>query len=419
MFRFIHAADIHLDSPLRGLARYQGAPVEELQGATRAALKNLVDEAIKRSVDLLVLAGDIYDGDWPDYNTGLFFVQQMSRLDAEGIPVVSISGNHDAQSRISRNLRLPSNVRNLSVDQPESVIFEDYQVAIHGQGFAQPVIKEDLSKHYPEPVEGYFNIGVLHTSADGRPGHDTYAPCSVDHLRKSGYQYWALGHIHQREVLQENPWIVFCGNLQGRHAKETGPKGATLVTVEDGRVAEVETLVLDVVRWTHIQIDIGPMLDGEQFLSAVEEVLVEELSAASGRLLAFRVEAVGRGNLHGVLSSDVEFWTNELRGLSLRVGGRAWFENLKLSSSGPVRNSSQAPDHTLTRLLAMAQEQSPEEMNGLAHLLFDKLHNKLPRSWRTGPEGFHPFTQEYMERLVADATGILEERLSAHSEDRG
>ena len=133
--RFIHAADIHLDSPLRGLSRYEGAPEETLRGATRRAFVNLVDKAIRLKVDLLLLAGDLYDGDWPDYNTGLFFTTQMTRLNQAGIPVVAICGNHDAQSKITRGLKLPSNVTMLSVDEPETVHFEEHQVAIHGQGF--------------------------------------------------------------------------------------------------------------------------------------------------------------------------------------------------------------------------------------------------------------------------------------------
>ena len=417
MFRFLHAADIHLDSPLRGLTRYPDAPLEELQGATRAALKNLVDQALRLEVDLLVLAGDIYDGDWPDYNTGLFFVQQMSRLDAAGIPVISVSGNHDAQSRITRNLRLPPNVTSLSVEKPQTVLLEEAKVAIHGQGFAQPVITDDLSKDYPAPVEGYFNLGILHTSADGRPGHDTYAPCSVEHLKRLGYQYWALGHIHQREILNENPWIVFCGNLQGRHAKETGPKGATLVSVENSQVTEVKPLILDVVRWTHLRIDITELEEPQDFWSAVEEQLVTELAEAGGRLLAFRVETVGSGPLHSHLSADLEHWNHELRNLSLQVGGRAWFEKLKLSSSVVRNPSDRATDHTLTRLLDMVQNRSPEELEEMSKDLFETLHKKLPRAWRTGSDAFDPFSREVLQSLVRDASGILEERLTSKGRD--
>ena len=111
MFKFIHAADIHLDSPLRGLDKYEGAPVESIRGATRRAFANLVSLSISEHVDFVILAGDIYDGDWKDYNTGLFFVKELSRLEEAGIPVVLLYGNHDAQSRITKSLTLPENTR--------------------------------------------------------------------------------------------------------------------------------------------------------------------------------------------------------------------------------------------------------------------------------------------------------------------
>ncbi len=135
MPKFIHAADLHLDSPLRGLDGYEGAPVEEIRGATRKALENLVDLAIAQSVDFLLIAGDIYDGDWRDYNTGLFFLAQMSRLREPGVRVFFIRGNHDASSQITRQLNLPDHVREFSTRKPETITLDDLGVAILGQGF--------------------------------------------------------------------------------------------------------------------------------------------------------------------------------------------------------------------------------------------------------------------------------------------
>ena len=173
---FIHAADLHLDSPLRGLDRYDGAPVEEIRGATRRAVENLVDLAIAQSVDFLLIAGDIYDGDWRDYNTGLFFLAQMSRLRESGVQVFFIRGNHDAASQITRRLALPDHVRKFSTRKAHTITLDDLGVAIHGQGFSNRAVDEDLSQEYPAPVPGMLNIGLLHTSATGREGHDTYAP---------------------------------------------------------------------------------------------------------------------------------------------------------------------------------------------------------------------------------------------------
>ena len=104
-------------------------------------------------------------------------------------------------------------------------MLEDLGLAVHGQGFAKREVTEDLSSAYPQADPHLFNIGLLHTCLDGKPGHEPYAPCTVDGLRSKGYQYWALGHVHNREVVSQDPWIVFPGNIQGRHARETGSQG--------------------------------------------------------------------------------------------------------------------------------------------------------------------------------------------------
>jgi DNA repair exonuclease SbcCD nuclease subunit len=393
--------------------------LEQLKGATRQAFCNLVNEAIRTKVDLLVIAGDLYDGDWPDYNTGLFFVQEMTRLDKAGIPVVAIAGNHDAQSKITKSLRLPSNVTFCSVEKPETVVFEELKVAVHGQGFAKQAVTEDLSLHYPAPKRGYFNLGLLHTSADGRPGHDNYAPCRVDSLKRFGYHYWALGHIHQREVLCQDPWIVFSGNIQGRHARETGPKGATLVTVDGDRVQGVEELFLDVTRWVHVEVDISALTSMEDFLECALDGLQEESRKAGARLLAFRVVATGRGPLHAVLSADTERVYNELRSLAVQLDGPAWLEKFKLKS-GPPPNLLETGD-ALNELLAGIRRTTQDEklLVELGDELFCGLLKKLPREWRTGSEGFDPCEPQYLREAVEDALGLLEERLSKMEGDHG
>lgn len=155
MFRFIHAADVHLDSPLRGLEKYDGAPVDEIRSATRRALEQLVLLAIDEQVAFVLIAGDIYDGDWPDYNTGLFFNSQMTRLKEAGIRVFLILGNHDAANTMTRSLTLPDNVVKFPHDAAATEVLEDVGVAIHGQSFATRKVTEDLSQSYPDKVTGH------------------------------------------------------------------------------------------------------------------------------------------------------------------------------------------------------------------------------------------------------------------------
>ena len=144
-FSFIHAADIHLDSPLSGLSAYEGAPVDLLRNAPRAAFSNLIDEAIRERVDFMVIAGDLYDGAWRDFNTGLFFSGETGRLKREEIPVFIVHGNHDAESELTKQLMLPDNVKVFSTRKAETHHLEHLGVALHGQSFREAKTEENLA----------------------------------------------------------------------------------------------------------------------------------------------------------------------------------------------------------------------------------------------------------------------------------
>ncbi|MDS4031946.1 MAG: DNA repair exonuclease [Candidatus Contendobacter sp.] len=334
--RFLHAADLHLDSPLRGLDRYDGAPVDEARGATRRAFDHLIAAALDHQVDFVVIAGDLYDGDWPDHNTGLFFIKGVSRLAEEGIAVVLVRGNHDAASRLTKVLRLPKNVRLLADARPETLVLDDLGVALHGQSFATAAVTADLAASYPVPIPGCFNLGLLHTSLDGRPGHDPYAPTTLDVLRGKSYDYWALGHVHAAEVVCREPWVVYPGNTQGRHIRETGPKGCALVTVEDGEITH-QTIALDVMRWETLTLDIGDLPDQEALLEAAVLGLRQRLTEAGDRVLAVRVRLQGDGPLHRLLTARSDTMEQELRSAAFQASnGRAWLEKIEFRTRPPL-----------------------------------------------------------------------------------
>ncbi len=331
--KFLHAADIHLDSPLAGLQARAEPLTEELRHCTRQAFANLVDLAIEEGVAFVVIAGDLYDGDWKDFSTGLFFAAQMQRL---GRPCFLLRGNHDAHSQITRRLKLPDNVREFSSRRPETITLRDLGVALHGQSFPDREVPEDLSAAYPDPVPGLLNIGVLHTSGDDPGEHATCAPCTPDRLRDKGYDYWALGHIHIRRVLHARPWIVFPGNLQGRHAKETGPKGCSLVTVEDGRVASVAHRSLDVLRWAALEVD-ATGADEAGLLDRLGTAVQAARAAAEDRPLLARLTLTGETALHPSLPDRIEELVAHCAGAAIEAGGRLWIEKVQLRTRPPAR----------------------------------------------------------------------------------
>jgi len=334
--RFLHASDLHIDSPLRGLDRYEGAPVERLRTATRAALERLVDTALAERVNFVLLAGDIYDRDWQDFHTGLFFHEQMVRLDRAGIRVFMVQGNHDAQGVISRQLILPPNVTVFSSRTAQTFQIAELAVAIHGRSFPERVVTEDLVPSYPDLVPDFFNIGLLHTSLTGRPGHDTYAPTDLATLTAKGYDYWALGHVHAREVVSEAPRVVFPGNLQGRRASETGAKGCELVTVEAGRI-EAEFVALDVVRWNQMVVPLDGLdrLEalGDAFRKALEPVLV----GATDRLHAVRVTLTGSTALHRLEANQPGTLAAAVQAAAQDVSdAEVWIEQVRLELKTPM-----------------------------------------------------------------------------------
>ena len=414
-FRFIHAADLHLDSPLQGLELHEGAPVNLLRGATRRALENLVNLTIEEDVDFLLIAGDIYDGDWKDYSTGLFFRSQMVRLKDQGIPVYLISGNHDAASVISKKLPLPENVHTFSTKKAESREVAGVPAVIHGQGFPNRAVPENLAAEYPPALSGKFNIGLLHTSLNGMKGHDTYAPCSLQDLRAKGYDYWALGHIHQPEVLSTDPWIVFAGNVQGRHIRETGARGCQLVTVNERlQVESAERRILDVVRWAVVEVDLAKVETESEALQCIRASLKDQIERSEGRLAATRVRLTGATPLHGGLHKNSQHWRAQLRALAQDFGEESlWIERMTIDTI-PIYDVAQLAERdALTGSVLKSLEQ--------ASLARDKLHadilemlDVLPPDVRSEVE--RDFEDFQRDQIMGEVRAIILEALKTKGE---
>jgi DNA repair exonuclease SbcCD nuclease subunit len=421
MFTFLHAADIHLDSPMHKLDAYEGAPVDAFRQSTRRAFKNLVSMAIADEALFLLIAGDLYDGDWKDYNTGLFFVQQMHRLRDAGIQVFITAGNHDAASTITRSLRMPENVTLFPANRVETVTLREPPVAIHGRSFATPSERDDLSLSYPPPRTGYFNIGLLHTCGGGRPGHEPYAPCSIEGLRRSGYQYWALGHVHQYEVLSENPPVVFPGNLQGRHIRECGPKGAVEVVVDDELRASRSFVETDVVRWLVLEVETEDLRTGWDVADRFSVMLDEAASENRERPLAIRVVLKGRSAAAAELLADRDRWTNQIRALAMEAGkGRAWVEKIVYACSPPDADALRLRPQAgaVNELLALLKEVEEDEgaRARLGQELSD-LSRKIPRALKEEPDPILLEDPEFVGKLLCEAGPELLGRLLKPGED--
>jgi len=379
-FTFLHAADLHIDSPLAALGRKSPEAARLFADAGRRAVSALIEETLASGAAFLLIAGDVFDGEWRDMGAGLFFVRELARLERAGVPVFLIRGNHDAASQVTRALAWPANVTEFSSRKAESRALEDLRVLVHGRSFPHRSVPEDFLQSYPPARPGWINIGVLHTSLAGRPGHDPYAPCTTDDLRRFGYDYWALGHIHAREIVSRDPWIVFPGNIQGRSVRETGPKGAERVTIEDGAIVAVEPVALDCARWAQARVDIAPCRTRQDVMEAIAGALREAHAGAQDRPLAVRLSLTGATPWHEWLTANGEQIEAEAEALAARVSADLWIESLRLATSAPRRptTTDAAPDTLDVPSLLQEAAAAPAFAAALAGLT-SEVRAKLPR----------------------------------------
>ena len=411
-FSFVHAADLHLGSPLSGLAARDDDLARHLADAIRDAVRELVDVTLEREADFLVISGDVYDGDWKDHSVGLFFNREMARLDRAGIPVFVIKGNHDAHSVVTRSITLPANVTVFGVRSAETHVIEHLGVALHGQSFADRQVPENLARSYPAPEAGLFNIGLLHTSLTGRPPHADYAPCTLEDLRMRGYDYWALGHVHAYEVVSEDPFVVFPGNIQGRNIRETGEKGAVLVSVSDGRVTRLERLVVDRARFERLDLDVAGCEDQNELLRVIESALQPCATHAGGRPLAVRLRLHGVTPLRDVLLSTRQMLVAECQAAFARVGEDIFLEKLVLDLSAAQRPAASLPaDGLLDLQVLLAEVANDDALQAAARGEIAQLAAKMPGGLL---DTERPFGAE-IDTLIDEARALLALRLGGES----
>lgn len=354
-FRFVHTADVHLDSPLRSLALRNAELAALIGNATRQAFVNIVDLCLEEHVDALLLAGDLYDGDQTSMKTARFLAGQLGKLEAGDIQVFIIRGNHDALSKITRELVLPDSVK-VYGGRAEAVEVKrgktEVPIVVHGLSFAKPHAAESLVPKYKPPVEGAINIGMMHTSLGGAKGHDHYAPCSIADLQATGFRYWALGHIHKRFVMEDECTIVMPGIPQGRDIGEAGPKSVSVVTVADDGSIRVEERDVSIAQFEHISVEVTDVEEWRDLAASLAAGLRQARTGVRTEHLVARVRVTGRTPLAWRIRRDLDLLKAEA---DERASGIAdcWVEKLETGCHVPNTpdGSSDDPVHELRRLI--------------------------------------------------------------------
>jgi exonuclease SbcD len=304
--RFVHTADLHLDSPFRGIDDASPALKERLQSATLGALRRVVDHTIESKADFLVIAGDIYDSKDRNLRALVSFRKEMERLAERSIPVYIVHGNHDPLNGWGSGFRLPSNVITFGGHtDTEPFIRRGREAAqITGVSYTRERVTDNLASSF-KPADGApYSIAVLHANVGRQNGHADYAPATVGELTAAGFNYWALGHVHTRSVLATEPaMVVYPGNTQGRNPRESGSRGCYQVDVDGYGRAHLEFVDTSVARWTHIDLSIVSMSTVDQLVDSMLEKAREELAAFEGPTVA-RCTVRGNGPLHRELQRD-------------------------------------------------------------------------------------------------------------------
>jgi DNA repair exonuclease SbcCD nuclease subunit len=338
----------------------------------------------------------------------------MARLHAAGIPVYLIAGNHDAASVLTRRLSLPPNVHVFSTRNAEAKEVPGVPAVVHGRGFPNRAVPENLVPDYPLPVVSFFNVGLLHTSLTGTPEHDSYAPCALRDLLQKGYDYWALGHVHLPQVLAERPWVVFAGNTQGRHVRETGPRGCRLVTVDDSLdVVSCEHRPLDVVRWSGVTVDLAGVDHEPTALARVGDALQRASREADGRLLAARVTLAGATPLHDHLRRNLPRLRAECIAQAQLVAGEGvWIEEVVIATVPVIDPEALAQRDDLTRVV-LASLQAAAERPLEVPTEVDALLKVLPGELRAAAE--EELTEAHRAALLEDVRAIVLDALATRT----
>lgn len=413
MFKFIHTADVHLDSPLKTLAMRDPDLAQLVGGATRRAFERVIDICIEESADALIIAGDLYDGDLRSMKTAAFLGRQMRRLDEAGIRVFMIRGNHDSESTITRYLDLPSNVHVFTGHGGVEEI-PDAGVAIHGVSFARRHAPDSLLPKYRPPVDGLINIGLMHTSLAGASGHDEYAPCALNELSSHGFDYWALGHVHARQVHSEDPYVVMPGIPQGRDIGEAGPKTVTAVEISGGELSVSERNVA-IAEFERVNLDLTATDCWQGMLETLRATLENARNSALSEYVICRLELSGNSNLGWRLHRDVDLLLAEAKDAADQVGG-IWIEKIENKVASPVASAEDAdPVDELALLMKEVAKDSAFRSEAISHL--EQVVRALPAELRDRFGSDQDGTKSVLDRLLeAGATDVVASLKSGQSQ---
>lgn len=409
-FKFVHTADIHLDSPLKSLALRDEGLAELVSNASRTTLTRIIDLCITEDVQALIIAGDLYDGNQTSMKTARFLAREMERLAEAGIPAFVIRGNHDAMSKITKELTLPDTVKVFPAkSETIETTWNGHAVAVHGVSFRHPHAPDSLLPQFGPPLPGAFNIGVLHTSLGGAPGHDPYAPCTLPDLQQTGYEYWALGHIHQRAAYPGDTTIVMPGIPQGRDIGEAGAKSVTLVNVDDTGTVQLEERALAAAQFEYLPVDCSALTDWPDLVGTLKQRLHDTRRGHGGEHLIVRPVLSGSTPLAWRAQRDADILRAEAQTIAEQAGS-LWIDKVEIVlTEGDTNRPGGAVGELAQSVASGVLASDHPDVSAVAEQLLKYLPQELRGMFGENEDDTTATLQQEMERGAIEVLARLDE----------
>jgi DNA repair exonuclease SbcCD nuclease subunit len=386
-FSFIHTSDLHLDSPFKGISSYNNDLGNICKESTFKAFNNIVNQAIQKKVDFVLIAGDIFDSATSSLRAQYEFCEGLKKLNNMHIHAYVVHGNHDPASNWEGLFGVPPLTTIFSSHEVERIEAsnknDDPVAVIHGMSFKDKAVTENMIYKFNHKDGDLFHIGILHCSVGDDPDHSPYAPCSMDDLKRLGYDYWALGHIHKPMVLHElYPKALYCGTPQGRSSKEYGEHGCYYIEVNNNHICNCEFIPVDVVRWVDISIDISDVQDAEnltEFYDALDnEFEILRTSYIDKEALVVNLSINGRSDLHKLLANHQNAIFENINNKANESGLLPYIHVTKLNllSRQPVDVQELMQNQDFTGYILRMLEQAKTD-DGLFHELYDNSNDVI------------------------------------------
>ena len=411
-FKFIHCSDLHIDSPFKGFSSVEHPLAEVLRKSTYQAFQNIVELALKEEVEAVLIAGDIYDGSDKSLEAQLKFRRGLQKLSDAGIYTFIVHGNHDPLDSWSASLEWPERVHVFSGDRVECLPIENNGIVkayIHGISYPKREVKENLAQKFSRNNDDGFAIGLLHSNVGNQSGHDNYAPCSIDDLIAGGMDYWALGHIHRFQVLREsNPAIVYSGNTQARHMRETGEKGCCLVTLNKNTDPLIQFISTDTIRYVHGEVDLSGTISLDEVIHAVSSKCEYFADQVKQKDMFLNLSLEGRTQVHSELQRGdaIKELQGEIRTYFQGKTPSIWV-NIKLNTAGiyNIESLREGKDFVSDLIVLFENMEKEESFMGLKQAL-----KPVFETWQ-GKKYLNDLSDKEIKNILSQAKSLCLDKL--------